>query len=116
MTCPRCARMVERLADCLAATHHAARYNVSVFNLRTYRPADFTRLLEIDHACFIEGIAYSEEEMRSFLTIPSAIALVAEQGRAGIIQGFIVADRYRQRRSSHCLGRIITIYEFLTKP
>ena len=79
----------------------------AVFSLRKYRPADFERLLEIDQACFVEGIAYSESELRYFLSMPSAVTLVAE--RAGNIQGFIVADRFRQPRTPRAMGRIITI-------
>jgi ribosomal protein S18 acetylase RimI-like enzyme len=77
--------------------------------LRKYRPQDFNRLLEIDHACFVEGIAYSEDEMRGFLSMPSAITLVGVENGTGVIQGFIVADRFRQRRTSRSMGRIITI-------
>lgn len=75
--------------------------------LRPYQPADFLRLVEIDQACFIEGIAYSEEEMRYFLDMPSATTLVAEL--QGAIQGFIIADRFRPRRASRYMGRVITI-------
>lgn len=75
--------------------------------LREYRPEDFNRLLEIDRVCFVEGIAYSEEEMRHFLSRPSAVRIVGEQ--AGKIHGFIIADRFRPRRSQQCMGQIITI-------
>jgi [ribosomal protein S18]-alanine N-acetyltransferase len=78
-----------------------------VFTLRQYRPADFRRLLEIDQACFVAGIAYSEGELRYFLDMPSAVTLVGVE--AGAIQGFIVADRFRQPRTSRAMGRIITI-------
>jgi ribosomal protein S18 acetylase RimI-like enzyme len=95
--------------------------------LRKYRPEDFERLVEIDQACFVEGIAYTREEMCYFLGLSSALTLVAvlndavqndatqnaaaENGSAEreTIQGFIIADRYRQRRDSHYMGRIITI-------
>ena len=80
-----------------------------MFTLRQYRSADFDRLLEIDRACFIDGIAYSEDEMRYFLSMPSAITLIVEQAGKGVIQGFIVADRFRQPRTSRAMGRIITI-------
>jgi [ribosomal protein S18]-alanine N-acetyltransferase len=77
-----------------------------VLTLRHYRPEDFPRLLEIDHACFVEGIAYPEDEMRYFLARRSAITLVAsDEG----IQGFVIADRFRSRRGAHSMGRIITI-------
>jgi [ribosomal protein S18]-alanine N-acetyltransferase len=75
--------------------------------LRKYRPGDFDRLIEIDEACFVEGIAYSPDEMRYFLAQSSALTLIGTED--GKIQGFIIADRYRQRRGSHFMGRIITI-------
>ncbi len=78
-----------------------------MFTLRKYRREDFERLLEIDQACFVEGIAYNADEMRYFLSMPSAITLVGADGDR--IQGFIVADRFRQRRGSRFMGRIITI-------
>lgn len=87
--------------------------------LRVYQPEDFTRLLEIDQACFVEGIAYSSGELRYFLSMPAAIALVAlaaDQGSAdqgvssqATIVGFIIGDSFRQRRATRMAGRIITI-------
>lgn len=89
------------------------KYNVLVLTLREYHPQDFERLLEIDMACFVEGIAYSEEEMRHFLSQPSGITLVGEEeGDAGTkqgIRGFVIADHFLPRRSRHPMGRIITI-------
>jgi [ribosomal protein S18]-alanine N-acetyltransferase len=78
-----------------------------VLALRRYQPKDFARLMEIDHACFVEGIAYPEEEMQYFLNRRSAITLVAAEDNQ--IQGFVIADRFRSRRAAHCMGRIITI-------
>ena len=75
--------------------------------MRKYQPGDFKRLLEIDQSCFVEGIAYSEEEMRYFLTMPTAIALIGADGER--ILGFIIADRFRPRRASRSVGKIITI-------
>ncbi len=75
--------------------------------LRPYKTQDFTRLLEIDQSCFVEGIAYTEEEIRYFLAMPGASALIAED--QGQILGFIIADRFRPRRTSSYMGRIITI-------
>lgn len=82
-------------------------YNAFVLALRRYDAGDFPRLMEIDHACFVEGIAYPEEEMRYFLERRSAITLVATNGDK--IQGFVIADRFRSRRGAHAMGRIITI-------
>lgn len=78
-----------------------------VIKLRPYRNGDFARLVEIDHSCFPEGIAYPEEEMRSYLEMPSAITLVAAEGKR--IVGFVIADRFHSRRWSRAMGRIITI-------
>jgi len=75
--------------------------------LRKYRPEDFESLLEIDRACFIEGIAYTAQELRYFLRMPAATTLVAEDGKE--IQGFVIADCLRQRRTARAMGRIITI-------
>ncbi len=75
--------------------------------VRRYRAADFKRLLEIDQSCFVEGIAYSVEEMRYFLAMPTAISLVGVEGEK--ILGFIIADRFRPRRATRSLGKIITI-------
>jgi ribosomal-protein-alanine N-acetyltransferase len=75
--------------------------------LRPYRPADFDRLLAIDHACFPQGIAYPEAEMRSFLELPSAFTLVAVESKQAI--GFVIADCLHSHRWSQAMGRIITI-------
>ena len=75
--------------------------------MRKYQPSDFQRLLEIDHSCFVEGIAYTEEEMRYFLGVPTAISLVGTND--GEVAGFIIADRFRPRRASRSVGKIITI-------
>lgn len=78
-----------------------------MLQVRKYESEDFERLLEIDQSCFIEGIAYSPMELRYFLAMPSAISLVGVND--GKILGFIVADRFRPRRASRSVGKIITI-------
>jgi ribosomal protein S18 acetylase RimI-like enzyme len=82
-------------------------YNAFVFILRRYQPHDLQRLLEIDQSCFVQGIAYSEEEMRYFLSMPSSITLVGL--REGKVQGFVIAEHFRSRRASRSAGKIITI-------
>jgi [ribosomal protein S18]-alanine N-acetyltransferase len=82
-------------------------YNACVPTVRRYRAADFKRLLEIDQSCFVEGIAYSEEELRYFLAMPTAISLVGVEGEK--ILGFVIADRFRSRKASRSVGKIITI-------
>jgi ribosomal-protein-alanine N-acetyltransferase len=91
----------------IAVRSKPGRYNVDVLKLRSYEPSDFDRLLEIDQACFVDGIAYDEEEMRHFLAMPSGIVLLAEE--KGTVNGFIIADKLRPRRASRAMGRIITI-------
>jgi ribosomal-protein-alanine N-acetyltransferase len=78
-----------------------------VLHVRPYRPEDFPRLLEIDQTCFVEGIAYSTEEMSYFLGMPTALSLVGLQHDT--IMGFVIADRFRPRRASRSMGKIITI-------
>ena len=78
-----------------------------MLHVRQYQPEDFPRLLEIDQACFVEGIAYSKEEMRYFLSMPTAISAGWPAGEE--IVGFIIADRFRPRRASRSMGKIITI-------
>jgi ribosomal protein S18 acetylase RimI-like enzyme len=78
-----------------------------VIRVRPYQPEDYPRLLEIDQACFIEGIAYSKGEMCYFLGMPTAISLVGLQDEE--ITGFVIADRFRPRRASRSVGKIITI-------
>ena len=82
-------------------------YNHCVVKLRRYVPEDFSRITEIDHACFAEGIAYPEEEMRYFLEMPSAITLVGVNGKS--VHGFVIADHFRPRKGAKFMGRIITI-------
>lgn len=64
-------------------------------------------MLEIDHECFAEGIAYPEEAMRYFVEQNSAITLVGTEGAR--IQGFVIADSLKPRRASRSMGHIITI-------
>jgi len=83
------------------------QYNNCVLKVGDYQPQDFPRLLEIDQSCFVEGIAYSKEELRYFVGMPTAISLVGLQDEE--IMGFIIADRFRPRRASRSVGKIITI-------
>jgi ribosomal-protein-alanine N-acetyltransferase len=93
------------LLECLALEFF--HYNDLVLKLRHYGPEDFEHLVEIDHACFAEGIAYPEEEMRYFVNMRSAITLVGMEGKT--LKGFVIADHFRPRRGAEFMGRIITI-------
>ena len=78
-----------------------------MLTVRNYAPEDLRRLLEIDQTCFVEGIAYCEEEMRYFLGIPGAITLVGLLDEK--VMAFVIAARFRPRRASRSVGKIITI-------
>jgi [ribosomal protein S18]-alanine N-acetyltransferase len=101
------ARQLDALTSPYSVAKNPNRYNAPVITLRRYQPKDFSRLLEIDQSCFVEGIAYSKEEMRYFLGMPTAITLVALQDEK--VMGFVIADRFRPRRASRSMGKIITI-------
>lgn len=48
------------------------------FSLRSYTPADFETLYEIDQLCYPPEIAYSRRELRNYLRFPGADCVVAE--------------------------------------
>jgi [ribosomal protein S18]-alanine N-acetyltransferase len=78
------------------------------FTLRSYVPADFEKLYEIDQACYEPEIAYSRRELRNYLRFPGAECVVAEDAasRKGLdvkISGFCMSARQRG------WGYIITI-------
>jgi ribosomal-protein-alanine N-acetyltransferase len=52
------------------------------FTLRSYVPADFEKLYEIDQACYEPEIAYSRRELRNYLRFPGAECVVAEDTNA----------------------------------
>lgn len=70
--------------------------------IREFQPSDLNRLVEIDHACFQPGIAYSREELARFIAHQASRTWVAED-ESGIV-GFVVASREPAR-----VGHIITI-------
>jgi ribosomal protein S18 acetylase RimI-like enzyme len=70
--------------------------------IREYKPADFARLYEIDHAAFSEDIAYSQLELQFYLRSRRCRTLVAEDEVE--IAGFVIACSEPRK-----LGHIITI-------
>ena len=70
--------------------------------LRDYREGDFDELVRLDRECFEAGIAYSNRDMRRFLTFATRVAIVAE--RSGRIAGFCIGFRAPGRT-----GHIITL-------
>ncbi len=69
--------------------------------LRAFRPQDLEAAYRLDQTCFEPGIAYSRAEIRSFLSRPGAVALVAES--EGKMAGFAIGDCSGER------GRVVTI-------
>jgi [ribosomal protein S18]-alanine N-acetyltransferase len=70
--------------------------------LRPFRAPDLETLLEIDQACFSEGVSYSREELEDFIAQPTSRTWLAVEGEA--VVGFLVADRQANRA-----GHIITV-------
>ena len=69
--------------------------------LRSYKPADFEALHEIDQVCYEAEVAYSKRELREYLRLRGADCVVAESGER--IAGFCISaqqDHY---------GYIVTI-------
>ena len=75
---------------------------MSAVSLREYRETDFDDLVALDRACFEPGIAYSNRDMRRFLSFATRVALVAE--RDGRVAGFCIGYRAPGKR-----GHIITL-------
>src|SRR6266498_4883435 len=87
------------------------------FNIRNYRDGDFKTLLAIDQSCFPKGIAYTQFELKTYISRRGSFTLIAEAsdgvplsldspsggGPDSAILGFIVAERTR------ATGHIITI-------
>ncbi|MGD0965369.1 MAG: GNAT family N-acetyltransferase [Candidatus Acidiferrales bacterium] len=54
------------------------RFPLVIFKLRTYQPADFAKLYQIDQACYEPEIAYSRRELRHYMRFPGLECVVAE--------------------------------------
>src|SRR5713226_702595 len=70
--------------------------------LRPFRPSDLETLSAIDRSCFPVSVAYSRQELESFITQPNSSTWVAVEGET--VLGFLVADR-----QSKDVGHVITI-------
>jgi ribosomal-protein-alanine N-acetyltransferase len=68
--------------------------------IREFKSGDFEKLWRMDQECFAPGIAYSRQELRSFVRHKGVFTLVATE--ADEIRGFIVAQ-------SGDIGHVITI-------
>jgi len=80
-----------------------ARYNVAVaFVIRDFKPEDFETLWRMDQECFPPGIAYSRQELKSYIGRRSSFTLVASDPTEGSAGGFIVVH-------GGATGHVITI-------
>jgi ribosomal-protein-alanine N-acetyltransferase len=70
--------------------------------LRDFRMGDFEAVYRLDQACFEPAIAYERSELRRFLSLSTAQAVVVEVG--GRIVGFAVGYL-----SVHQLGHVVTL-------
>jgi ribosomal-protein-alanine N-acetyltransferase len=61
--------------------------------IRDFEPEDFETLWRMDQACFPAGIAYSKQELKTYIRHRGAFTLVAVESLGGKAQGFIVAHR-----------------------
>lgn len=76
-----------------------------MISIRAYRAEDFDELWRIDQKCFARGIAYSREELGSYIRHSRAFTLVAEQGeKEKQTIAFIVAESDKTG-----IGHILTI-------
>lgn len=84
------------------------RYNIAVpfvdrdFRIRDFKSEDFDALWRLDQECFPPGIAYSRQELKTFVRHRGSFTLVAQGAKSSEIEGFIVAH-------SGTVGHIITI-------
>lgn len=72
------------------------------FVIRDFKPEDFETLWRLDQQCFPAGIAYSKQELKSYIRHRGSFTLVAADGADGKVGGFIVA-------CSGPTGHVITI-------
>ncbi len=89
-----------------------ARYNVGVaFVIRDFKPEEFEILWRLDQECFPPGMAYSKQELKSYMKRRGAFTLVADQAIANQavanqaddkVAGFIVVQ-------DGTTGHVITI-------
>lgn len=82
---------------------HSATDNPPAAILRPARRADQARLWAVDQACFDAQLAYTWEELDSFLNAPGAFALVLET-QPGNLAAFVLARVGRRGQ-----GHIVTL-------
>jgi [ribosomal protein S18]-alanine N-acetyltransferase len=80
-----------------------ARYNVAVaFVIREFKPEDFDMLWRVDQECFPAGIAYSKQELKTYVQHRGAFSLVAAE--VGPVKE---AGQYTGKDSGQAAGFIV---------
>jgi [ribosomal protein S18]-alanine N-acetyltransferase len=70
--------------------------------IRDFKPEDFDALWRMDQQCFPPGVAYSRQELKTYIRHRGAFTLLAADSKTQQIQGFIVVHR-------GLTGHVITI-------
>lgn len=97
---PSPARPLEQVAG-ITGPGNGPGYNSAVAAIvREYKPEDFETLWRMDQECFARGIAYSKQELASFIRHRAAFTLVASEEAE--IQGFVVVQGGE-------IGHVVTI-------
>jgi ribosomal-protein-alanine N-acetyltransferase len=73
------------------------------FTLRDADSRDFETLWRIDQQCFVPGIAYSQRELATYMSLRGAFSIVITDSESKIV-GFLVATIRRNG-----VGHVITI-------
>ncbi len=82
--------------------YNSAMNDLPPVKIRRPRAEEAGVLLEIDQICFPVEIAFSQDEIASYLNHPKSIAWVAE--RAGRIIGYVIVHR-----ASNLMAHVITL-------
>jgi [ribosomal protein S18]-alanine N-acetyltransferase len=77
-----------------------------MIRLRSFQQKDVTGLHKLDQVCFPRDIAYSQAELRYFLTHPRCSCWIAEQDESKLA-GFVIVER--ASRNGHLTGHIVTL-------
>lgn len=81
----------------------ATLYNGAVpYVIRDFKAVDFETLWRLDQECFPPGIAYSRQELKTYIRHRGSFTLIAADADKGTIAGFIVTH-------GGATGHIITI-------
>jgi [ribosomal protein S18]-alanine N-acetyltransferase len=70
--------------------------------IRDFKPEDFEVLWQMDQECFPPGIAYSRQELKTYMRHRGSFTLVADDAEQRKIHGFLVAH-------SGATGHVVTI-------